>query len=224
MGTEEKKREQGKPILWSQKMVFFFHQPLGHGLIYLILHSFAASATEEGLILQVIPKPLWRGKGVHSNLTQEFPLWLRIQLVSTRSSVRSLAFLTGIRIRRCSELRCRLQMQLGFWDAVLLSCWLFFSLGNCFCFPSSCLLPSFGVQGRRDLRVLFCTCLQNPEQGRPLSPLSQAALSFSVFFSDRKHGPGFSVVAQWLTNLIRNHEVAGSLPGLDQWVKDLALL
>ena len=126
MGTEEKKREQGKPILWSQKMVFFFHQPLGHGLIYLILHSFAASATEEGLILQVIPKPLWRGKGVHSNLTQEFPLWLRIQLVSTRSSVRSLAFLTGIRIRRCCELRCRLQMQLGFWDAVLLSCWLFF--------------------------------------------------------------------------------------------------
>ena len=32
------------------------------------------------------------------------------------------------------------------------------------------------------------------------------------------------VVAQWLTNLSRNQEVAGLIPGLTQWVKDLALL
>ena len=31
-------------------------------------------------------------------------------------------------------------------------------------------------------------------------------------------------MAQCLTNPTRNHEVLGSIPGLTQWVKDLALL
>ena len=31
---------------------------------------------------------------------------------------------------------------------------------------------------------------------------------------------GVPVVAQWLTNPTRNHEVVGSIPALAQWVED----
>ena len=38
-----------------------------------------------------------------------------------------------------------------------------------------------------------------------------------------KYDTGVPIVAQWLTNLTRNHEVVGLIPGRALWVKDLAL-
>ena len=41
---------------------------------------------------------------------------------------------------------------------------------------------------------------------------------------DLKVRAGVPVVAQWLVNPTRNHEVAGLIPGLDQWVKEPVVL
>ena len=46
---------------------------------------------------------------------------------------------------------------------------------------------------------------------------------FYLFFKIKKKNCGVPVVARWLTNPTRNHEVAGSGPALAQWVDDPAL-
>ena len=43
------------------------------------------------------------------------------------------------------------------------------------------------------------------------------------FLGLRRGWSGVPVAAQWVTNPTRNCEVAGSIPGLTQWVRDLAL-
>ena len=44
-------------------------------------------------------------------------------------------------------------------------------------------------------------------------------LSFHTWISFQTMKTGVPVVAQWLTNLTRNHEVVGSSPGLAQWLR-----
>jgi len=56
-----------------------------------------------------------------------------------------------------------------------------------------------------------------------LSAISGAVKWHCEYCALKMKNPGVPVVAQWLTNPTRNHEVAGSVPALAQWVNDLAL-
>ena len=49
------------------------------------------------------------------------------------------------------------------------------------------------------------------------------ALETGVASGYKKYRRGVPIMAQWLTNLTRNYEVASSIPGLAQWVKDPVL-
>ena len=78
---------------------------------------------------------------------------------------------------------------------------------------------SVGCRNGLDPVSLWLWC--RPAAAAPIQPLAWE-LPYDVGAA-LKRKRGVPVMAQWLTNLIRNREVVGLIPGLAQWVKDLAL-
>ena len=60
---------------------------------------------------------------------------------------------------------------------------------------------------------------QNPTQAGQI-----LASSLAIYILDKEDVvQGVPIVAQWLTNPAKNHEVTSSIPSLAQWVNDPAL-
>ena len=73
---------------------------------------------------------------------------------------------------------------------------------------------------RRNSVLLWLWC--RPAATAPIRPLAwEPPYAAGVALEKAERGVPF--VVQWLTNPTRNHEVAGSVPGLAQWVNDPAL-
>ena len=70
-----------------------------------------------------------------------------------------------------------------------------------------------------------CSCSLDPQQHDLATSVTHAAACSNAGFITHLERPetGVPIVAQWLKNLTRNHQVTGLIPGLAQCVKDPGL-
>ena len=81
---------------------------------------------------------------------------------------------------------------------------------------------SCGVGHRHgsDVALLWLWC--RPAAVAPIRPLVWEP-PYAVGVALKRPKKGIPVMAHWLMNPTRNHEVVGLIPGLAQWVKDPGL-
>ena len=123
--------------------------------------------------------------------------WKRIQLVTVRLRVRSLALLSGLKIRCCCELWCRSQRQLGSHIAVAVAVARSAAVGS---------IPPLAWELPYVAGVAIKS--KNKQTNKQKKPQQQKIKSRSSSRGSEERN---------LTNI---HEDAGLIPGLDQWDKD----